>query len=262
MPLTGGQLASWEMGVAVIVSAIHSSTLFNFDLFTNTQKMGLRDPFCRSHKCFFLFSLLSCPAILPPYSSCQFPLRKMLNLAGDSSARTVLPWPLGWLLARQSGSRALLGLQGDQANTAEMTGLKPPARTASLSGKDPQVFSCHPSGDTIPKGEMFTSPVGAWSVFWESLREEADKNPVSRARWGRAPSRDPQLLILHKRKELCFYSWEWWLYLSKFENKQVSYKIMLNICQIPLSYHLKRAEILLQTSHMGFLHRVCPVFTS
>lgn len=134
------------MGVAVIVSAIHSYTLFNFDLFTNTQKMGLRGSFCCSHKCFFLFSLLSCPAILPPSSSCQLPLRKMLNLAGDSSARTVLPWPLGWLLARQSGSRALLGLQGDQVNTDEMTGLKPPAHIASLSGKDPQVFSCNPSG--------------------------------------------------------------------------------------------------------------------
>lgn len=59
-----------------------------------------------------------------------------------------------------------------------MTGLKPPSQAARTSGRDPEVFSCHPSWDTTLKGTVLTSPAGAWSTFCESLQEEADKNLV------------------------------------------------------------------------------------
>lgn len=110
-------------------------------------------------------------------------INEMFNLATDSSAGAMTAsakkhcgcWD-------NQGNGALRGLQGNQANSGEMTGLKPLSHAARMSGRDPEVFSCHPSGDTTLKGTGLTSLAGAWSTFCEPLQEEADKNLVRQ--WG------------------------------------------------------------------------------
>lgn len=115
--------------------------------------------FSLSHVLLPVLSLPSWPAILLDSSSCQSHLRELFNLTRDSSPKSVTASAKHhcWCQGSQ-GNRALTGLKRNQANTGEMIGSKPPAHTASINGKDPEILSCRPLGDTTLKGKMSVSP--------------------------------------------------------------------------------------------------------
>lgn len=104
------------------------------------------------------------------------------------------------LVARQSGRRGLTRPPRGPSKYCWDDRPETPWHIARISGKDPGVFSCHPSGDTTLKGKMFTSPVRAWSMFCESLRGEADKNLVRHCVLGQLPAKTLRYLSCYERR--------------------------------------------------------------